>query len=63
MGEVIALSFGRKTTDGGKSRILARRTVRNLAEPIHDWRDEDLTMDHADNGMPSDSAYSSDNLA
>ncbi len=46
--------------DGGKkSRILRKRDnfkFRNFAEPIIDNRD-DLLMDHADPGMPSDSAF------
>jgi hypothetical protein len=42
---VIVLAFGKKVTDGGRARITRRRTQC------------DLTMDHVDNGMPSDVAY------
>ncbi len=51
MGDLI--QFIPRAKDGGKARILRRR---NLAEPITDHRDE-LVMDHADNGTPSDSPY------
>jgi hypothetical protein len=45
--------------DGGKSRIHRKRDnfkFRIPEEPIVDCAD-DLVMDHADNGMPSDSPY------
>lgn len=51
MGEVIVLPVVRVERDGGKSRILRRREARKHTD--------DLAMDHADNGIPSDSAYSS----
>lgn len=46
-------------TDGGKARILRKRDnfkFRIPPGPITDHRD-DLMMDHVDDGMPSDSAY------
>ncbi len=59
MGDVIDADFAPKQTDGGKARILRRRDnfrFRVPCEPIVDCAD-DLMMDHADNGMPSDVAY------
>jgi len=59
MGEVISAAFGRKTVDGGKSRILSRRqqglilAARDILSQV-----DDLVMQHADNGMPCDVAYS-----
>lgn len=47
------------TTDGGKARILRRRDnfkFRTSESPKRDVAD-DLAMDHADNGIPSDSPY------
>jgi len=43
---VIHVIFRKKTTDGGKYRILRRRKAAK----------DDLTMDHADPEMPSDVA-------
>lgn len=43
---VIHVIFRKKTTDGGKGRILRRREAKK----------DDLKMDHADPEMPSDSA-------
>ncbi len=46
MGEIVYASFGRKTTDGGKSRIRRKRdALRDINEPI---TVDDLVMDHAD---------------
>lgn len=59
MGDVINASFSAKQTDGGKARILRKRPdfkFRIPSEPIVDCCD-DLVMDHADPGMPSDSPY------
>lgn len=57
---VIQAVFGRKTTDGGKERILRKRDnykMRIPSAPITDHRD-DLMMDHADpSDMPSDSPF------
>lgn len=36
MGEVVTLSFTRKTTDGGKRRIQARRRIVFQQEPVDD---------------------------
>lgn len=57
---VIQAVFGRKTTDGGKERILRRRGNFRFSLPAVPTRNtcDDLAMDHVDNGMPSDSAYS-----
>lgn len=47
--------------DGGRARILRRRDnfkFRIPEEPIVDCSEDDLIMDHVDNGMPSDSPYS-----
>jgi hypothetical protein len=48
---VIVLAFGRKTADGGKARIKRRRLLFPQEGAC------DLSMLHADNGMPSDVAY------
>lgn len=48
MGEVVNVSFGRKTADGGKARILARRHDRIAAAHRAMSQRDDLTMDHAD---------------
>jgi len=56
---IINVAFTPKQTDGGKARILRKRDnfrFRIPSEPTVN-RCDDLTMDHADNGMPSDSAY------
>ena len=54
MGDVIQAVFMPKQTDGGKARLLRRRPGFGAFKHERD----DLTMDHLDNGMPSDSAYS-----
>lgn len=59
MGDVISAIFTPKQTDGGKARILRKRDnfkFRIPSEPIVDCAD-DLIMDHADSGYPSDSPY------
>lgn len=58
MGEIINATFTPKQTDGGKARILRKRDnfKFRLGDGIRDLSD-DLIMDHADNGMPSDVAY------
>jgi hypothetical protein len=48
---VIHCDFNPKTADGGKVRMQRRRAAVKRASAC------DLTMDHADNGMPSDVAY------
>jgi hypothetical protein len=59
MSEIINATFTPKQTDGGKARILRKRDNFKFCipeEPIVDCAD-DLVMDHADLGMPSDSPY------
>ncbi len=46
--------------DGGRQRIQRRRQAIGLEHLFHGSTiggDRDLSMDHADNGRPSDSAY------
>jgi hypothetical protein len=46
--------------DGGKARIQRRRQTIGLEHLFHGSSvggDRDLTMDHADNGLPCDVAY------
>ena len=48
------------TNDGGKARIQRRRKAIGLEHLFHGSTISDvhdLVMDHADNGMPSDSPY------
>jgi hypothetical protein len=57
--DVLQFTATPKQTDGGKARVLRKRDnyrFRIPSEPIVDCAD-DLVMDHADNGMPSDSPY------
>lgn len=61
MGDVLQFAARQLPTDGGRARILRRRDnfkFRIPEEPIVDCAEDDLMMDHADNGMPSDSPYS-----
>jgi hypothetical protein len=57
MGDIINATFTPKQTDGGKARHYRRRfKFSGLDAPKRDVAD-DLAMDHADPGYPSDSPY------
>lgn len=58
MGEVLYCIFTPKTTDGAKERIRRRREslFRLDDSALIDTRC-DLSMGHADNGIPSDVSY------
>lgn len=66
MGEVLQFPGNQEshptTTDGGKARILRRRDNFKFRDGAGK-RDvaDDLRMDHADNGIPSDVAYHAPN--
>lgn len=48
---------GNSAIDGGRARIMDRRVVLGISDPDRFHFADSLVMDHADNGMPSDSAY------
>lgn len=59
MGDVLYCIFTPRVTDGAKERIRRRREALfklDDSQLVH-VPPCDLTMDHADNGIPSDVAY------